>query len=45
MRFAQLQLPSALPASAELSVTLADGTVVRGIDAQGIVALVRALRS
>ena len=45
MRFAQFQLPAVNPMLAELSVTLADGTVVRGVDAQGMAALVRALRS
>jgi len=34
VRFAQLQLPAASAAVTEMSVTLADGTVVRGADVQ-----------
>ena len=45
VRFAQLQLPAASVAAAELSVTLADGTVVRGADVQSVAMLVRALKN
>jgi transposase-like protein len=50
VKFAQLQLPPALPAVApleptELEVRLCDGTSVRGNKAEELAALVRALRS
>ena len=45
VRFAQLQLPAGSVAVAELSVTLADGTVIRGADVQSVATLVRALKS
>lgn len=45
VRFAQLQLPAPNLATAELSVTLPDGVMVRGSDSQALAALVRALRS
>jgi hypothetical protein len=45
VRFAQLQLPAASLPVAELSVTLADGTVIRGADVQSVAMLVRALKS
>lgn len=45
VRFAQLQLRAASVAMAELSVTLANGTVVRGADVQSVATLVRALKS
>lgn len=45
VRFAQLQLPTASIPVAELSVTLADGTVIRGADVQSVATLVRALKS
>ena len=44
VRFAQIQLPVAKAVAAELSVTLPDGVVVRGGDAQALAILVRALR-
>lgn len=44
VRFAQVQLPAAGLAPAELSVALPDGVVVRGADAGAVAALVRALR-
>ncbi len=44
VRFAQLQLPGANPVVAEVSVTLTDGTVVRGADVQAVALLVRALK-
>ena len=44
VHFAQIQLPIAKVSIAELSVTLPDGVVVRGVDAQALAALVRALR-
>jgi len=49
IQFAQLRLPSSLPASlataAALEVRLPDGTSVRGNDAQELAQLVRALRA
>jgi hypothetical protein len=45
VRFARLQLPATHRAVAELSVTLADGTVIRGADVQLLATLVRALKS
>jgi transposase-like protein len=45
VRFAQLQLPAPNVGPADLSVTLPDGVVVRGIDSQAVAALVRALRN
>ena len=44
VRFAQIQLPVAKMSAGELSVTLPDGAVVRGGDAQALASLVRALR-
>ena len=44
VRFAQLQLPTGLTGSAELSVALPDGVVVRGHEVRALAALVRALR-
>ena len=43
VRFAEVSLPG--PTVAGLSVTLPDGVVVRGADAQALAALVRALRT
>jgi len=45
VRFAQIELPVAKVSAVELSVTLPDGVVARGGDAQALAALVRALRS
>jgi hypothetical protein len=45
VRFAQLQLPAANLAPAELSVSFPDGVVVRGSDGQALAALVRVLRN
>lgn len=44
VRFAQLQVPTGLTGSAELSVALPDGVVVRGHEVRALAALVRALR-
>ena len=44
VRFAQIQLPVANASAAELSVTLPDGVIVRGTQAQALAELVRALR-
>lgn len=45
LRFAEVQMPMAKAAAAELSVMLPDGVIARGTDAQALAALVRALRS
>jgi transposase-like protein len=44
VHFARVQLPAASVAPAELSAILPDGVIVRGTDAAGMAALVRALR-
>jgi len=48
VRFAEVRLPTRAhhpPENSTLSVTLPDGLVVRGADAAGVAALVRALRT
>lgn len=48
VRFAEVRMPvrqNRLPEAGAMSVTMPDGLVVRGTDAAGMAALVRALRS